>query len=129
MRWDLKWTEGQRKSFDASLNPKGSKDDPYPESIVPPPLTNAPELEDWLQIVYDGYFDLGRSGMGGPPAYSERVLWCERYGFMLMEDQEFIMKMWRKMGIIAAEIEEQKSKQKSKKQPRNSPVMGQGLAR
>ena len=115
--------------FDVALNPEDLDD--LPESVVPPPVADAPEVEPWLRIVYDGFFDLGRSGMGGSPPLREKVFWLDYYGFTRVEDRDFILKMWRKMGSVAADIESEKAKSKTKKHPGGGGrgVMGQGITR
>lgn len=102
---------------------------------IPKPIAERPELDSELQFIYNGYFEVGRpSGMGGGPAFMDRIFWFDYYEITNELDREFILSCWRALRPIDDELSkdlserEGKAKQRGKTGPK-SPTMGSGHVR
>jgi hypothetical protein len=96
------------------------------EQEIPPTIAAAPDLEQVEQFIYNGFFKLGRSGMGGGPSYAERHEWLDRNFVTKLEDREFVLQCWDRMEPLAEELNEERSQRenKSKSKGKSAPTMG-----
>jgi hypothetical protein len=96
------------------------------EKEIPATIAAAPDLESVEQFIYDGFFDLGRSGMGGGPSYSERIAWLDANHISSWSDRAYVLRCWQRMEPLAEELNEERSKRenKSSNKGKSAPTMG-----